>query len=76
MAAHVFPEKVGQTQKRYMWRNIRYSRRGTTTMKEWVTRVLELNGYLKDFPATNGNPTQPLDADELMDILEYRVPVR
>eukprot|EP00957_Ditylum_brightwellii_P056854 4310285-Ditylum_brightwellii.AAC.1 len=46
VAAHVFPEKAGQTQKR----------------------------YLKDFPATNGNPTQLLDADELMDILEYRVP--
>eukprot|EP00957_Ditylum_brightwellii_P038181 2886558-Ditylum_brightwellii.AAC.1 len=37
MAGHVFPEKAGQTQKRYMWRNIRYSR-GTTTVKEWVAR--------------------------------------
>eukprot|EP00957_Ditylum_brightwellii_P100868 7687748-Ditylum_brightwellii.AAC.1 len=73
MGAHVFPEKAGQTQKRYMQRNIQYSR-GTTTMKEWVARVSELNGYLKDFPAMNGNPTQPLDVDELMDILEYRVP--
>ena len=34
MAAHVFPEKAGQTQKRYMWRNIQYSRE--TTIKEWV----------------------------------------
>eukprot|EP00957_Ditylum_brightwellii_P055923 4237543-Ditylum_brightwellii.AAC.1 len=57
-----------------MQRNIRYSRE-TTTVKEWVARVLELNSYLKDFPTTNGNPTQPLDADELLDILEYRVPV-
>eukprot|EP00957_Ditylum_brightwellii_P063529 4821690-Ditylum_brightwellii.AAC.1 len=73
VAAHVFPEKARQTQKRYMRRNIRYSRGGTTTVKEWVARVLELNGYLKDFPATNGNPTQPLDANELMDILEYGV---
>eukprot|EP00957_Ditylum_brightwellii_P156710 11928196-Ditylum_brightwellii.AAC.1 len=44
------------------------------SMKEWVARVSELNGYLKDFPAHNGNPTQPLDADELLDILEYRLP--
>eukprot|EP00957_Ditylum_brightwellii_P003953 300855-Ditylum_brightwellii.AAC.1 len=44
-------------------------------VKEWVARVSELNGYLKDFPTTNGNPTQPLYADELMDILEYGVPV-
>eukprot|EP00957_Ditylum_brightwellii_P082044 6238588-Ditylum_brightwellii.AAC.1 len=55
-----------------MWRNIRYTR--DTTVKEWVARVSELNGYLKDFPATNGNPTQPLDKDELLDILEYGVP--
>eukprot|EP00957_Ditylum_brightwellii_P211415 15366142-Ditylum_brightwellii.AAC.1 len=64
MAAHVFLEKAGQTQKCYMWRNICYS--GGTTLKEWVARVLELNGYLKDFPAPNENPTQPLDAHELV----------
>eukprot|EP00957_Ditylum_brightwellii_P157120 11958296-Ditylum_brightwellii.AAC.1 len=73
VAANVFPEKTRQTQKRYMQRNIRYSR--DTTVKEWVAQVLELNGYLKDFPATNGNTTQPLDKDELLDILEYRVPM-
>eukprot|EP00957_Ditylum_brightwellii_P086388 6573174-Ditylum_brightwellii.AAC.1 len=43
-------------------------------MKEWVAQVQELNGCLKDFPAHNGNPTQPLDADELLDILEFDVP--
>eukprot|EP00957_Ditylum_brightwellii_P185841 14149192-Ditylum_brightwellii.AAC.1 len=41
------------------------------SVKEWVARVLELNSYLKDFPAHNGNPTQPLNTDELLDILEY-----
>eukprot|EP00957_Ditylum_brightwellii_P194028 14777085-Ditylum_brightwellii.AAC.1 len=55
-----------------MQRNIWYTRE--TTVKEWVARVLELNGYLKVFPATNRNPTQPLDKDELLDILEYGVP--
>eukprot|EP00957_Ditylum_brightwellii_P189258 14405249-Ditylum_brightwellii.AAC.1 len=55
-----------------MQRNIWYSGE-TTTVKEWVAKALELNSYLKDFPATNGNPTQPLNADELLDILEYRV---
>eukprot|EP00957_Ditylum_brightwellii_P166187 12651630-Ditylum_brightwellii.AAC.1 len=64
--------KAGQTQKCYMQRNIRYSR--GTTMKEWMARVLELNGYLKDFPTHNGNPTQPLNTDEILDILEYRAP--
>eukprot|EP00957_Ditylum_brightwellii_P125719 9583469-Ditylum_brightwellii.AAC.1 len=55
-----------------MRRNIRYTR--DTTVKEWVARVSELNGYLKDFPLTNGNATQPLDKDKLLDILEYGVP--
>eukprot|EP00957_Ditylum_brightwellii_P080440 6118259-Ditylum_brightwellii.AAC.1 len=45
-------------------------------MKEWVVQVTELNSYLKDFPAHNGNPTQPLNADELLDILEFGVPAR
>eukprot|EP00957_Ditylum_brightwellii_P095406 7267134-Ditylum_brightwellii.AAC.1 len=45
------------------------------SMKEWVARVSELNGYLKDFSTHNGSPTQPLNADELLDILEYGVPL-
>eukprot|EP00957_Ditylum_brightwellii_P100950 7694561-Ditylum_brightwellii.AAC.1 len=73
VAKHVFLEKTGQTQKRYMQRNICYGR--GTTVKEWVAQVLELNSYLKDFPAHNGNLTQPLDADKILDILEYRVPM-
>eukprot|EP00957_Ditylum_brightwellii_P172640 13142192-Ditylum_brightwellii.AAC.1 len=44
-------------------------------MKEWVARVLERTGYLKDFPAHNRNPTQTLSADETLDIVGYRVPV-
>ena len=39
-----------------------------------MARFLELNGYLKDFPVHNGNPTNPLDADEILDILENGVP--
>eukprot|EP00957_Ditylum_brightwellii_P048056 3649129-Ditylum_brightwellii.AAC.1 len=36
VAKHLLPEKAGQTQKRYMQRNICYSR--GTTVKEWVAR--------------------------------------
>eukprot|EP00957_Ditylum_brightwellii_P079769 6066078-Ditylum_brightwellii.AAC.1 len=72
MAAHVFPEKARQTQKCYMRRNICFGK-GITT-KEWVAQVLELNGYLKDFPVHNGDAIQPLDKDTLLDTLEYRVP--
>eukprot|EP00957_Ditylum_brightwellii_P146610 11161061-Ditylum_brightwellii.AAC.1 len=74
VADHVFPEKAKQIQKRYMQRNIRYGK--DFTVKEWVAQATELNNYLKDFPAHNGNPTQPLDADELLDILEFGVPAR
>eukprot|EP00957_Ditylum_brightwellii_P079555 6048904-Ditylum_brightwellii.AAC.1 len=72
MVKHVFPEKAGQTQKCYMRRNIRFG--GGLTVKEWVAQVLELTGYLKDFPVHNGNVIQPLDKKKLLDILEYRVP--
>eukprot|EP00957_Ditylum_brightwellii_P004936 376313-Ditylum_brightwellii.AAC.1 len=34
VAKHVFPEKAGQIQKRYMQRNIRYGKEHT--VKEWV----------------------------------------
>eukprot|EP00957_Ditylum_brightwellii_P082234 6252961-Ditylum_brightwellii.AAC.1 len=37
VAAHVFLEKAGHTQKQYIRRNIWYSGE-TTTMKEWVAR--------------------------------------
>eukprot|EP00957_Ditylum_brightwellii_P103099 7857126-Ditylum_brightwellii.AAC.1 len=57
-----------------MKRIIRYC--GGITVKEWVAQVTKLNTYLKDFPAHKGNPTQPLNADKLLDILEYGVPVR
>eukprot|EP00957_Ditylum_brightwellii_P102333 7800451-Ditylum_brightwellii.AAC.1 len=67
----VFPEKASEIQKCYMQRNIYYGK--DDTVKEWVARVQELNGYLKDFPENNINPTQPLDVDELLDILEFGV---
>eukprot|EP00957_Ditylum_brightwellii_P092987 7079789-Ditylum_brightwellii.AAC.1 len=71
IAEHVFPKKASQIQKRYMRRNIGYDK--DNTVKEWVAQVQELNGYLKDFPQHNKNPKQPLDADELLDILEFGV---
>eukprot|EP00957_Ditylum_brightwellii_P180755 13770596-Ditylum_brightwellii.AAC.1 len=57
-----------------MQRNICYSKE--FTVKERVAQVTELNGYLKDFPVHNRHPTQPLNADELLVILEFGVPVR
>eukprot|EP00957_Ditylum_brightwellii_P141602 10787620-Ditylum_brightwellii.AAC.1 len=53
VAEHVFPEKDGQAQKQYMQRNLRMG--GGITIKEWVAQVLELNGYINDFPTHGGN---------------------
>eukprot|EP00957_Ditylum_brightwellii_P043384 3289530-Ditylum_brightwellii.AAC.1 len=55
-----------------MQRNLRFGR--GITVNEWIAGVLELNGYLNDFLAHNGNSIQPLDDDKLLDILEYGVP--
>ena len=41
---------------------------------DFVTRVLELNGYLPGFPAPSNNNADSLDTDEIMDILEYSLP--
>eukprot|EP00957_Ditylum_brightwellii_P191471 14577576-Ditylum_brightwellii.AAC.1 len=48
VAEHVIPEKSGQIQKRYMQRNLQFTK--DLTIKKWVAQVQELNGYLKDFP--------------------------
>eukprot|EP00957_Ditylum_brightwellii_P131590 10035327-Ditylum_brightwellii.AAC.1 len=72
MAEHLFPKKARQTQKCYIRRNLQLM--GGMTMKKWVSRVSELNSYLKDFPVHNRNRIQPLNDEELLDILEYGVP--
>eukprot|EP00957_Ditylum_brightwellii_P056573 4288637-Ditylum_brightwellii.AAC.1 len=71
MAEHMFPKNAGQTQKGYVCRNLRLV--GEMTVKEWVAWVSEMKKCLKDFPAQNGNKIQPLNKDEIMDILEYGV---
>eukprot|EP00957_Ditylum_brightwellii_P080948 6157636-Ditylum_brightwellii.AAC.1 len=52
-------------------RNLRFT--NDLTVKEWVAQAQELNGYLKDFLKHNTNPTQLIDKDELLDILEFGV---
>eukprot|EP00957_Ditylum_brightwellii_P203033 15332938-Ditylum_brightwellii.AAC.1 len=38
------------------------------------SQSFETEQLSQGFPVTNGNPTQPLNVDELLDILEYGVP--
>eukprot|EP00957_Ditylum_brightwellii_P065782 4990091-Ditylum_brightwellii.AAC.1 len=68
----MFPKKARQTQECCMQKNLWLV--GGMAVKEWVAQVSELNGYLKEFPAHNGNRIQPLNDGEFLDILEYIVP--
>ena len=51
VTAHVFPEKVVHTQKRYMHHSLLLSK--GKAVKEWVARLCKLNKYLCEFPKVN-----------------------
>ena len=70
LKTHFFPCKALSTQKRYMRRFLRKPRE--MNIREFMARLTEINGYLKQFPPEEAN--QELPADELMDIAEYAVP--
>ena len=44
--------------------------------RDYVNRVLELNGYLTEFPTPNNNQANKLEDDEIMGILEFSLPSR
>ena len=46
-------------------------------VQEYITRVIEINDYLKEFPpvTTGGNATK-LPDDELLDLLEFGIPIK
>ena len=72
VTTHIFPARALQMQKRYMRRFLRKPA-GVKT-REFVARVSELNEYLREFPTANGEAAQPLDEDEILDLLEFGVP--
>ena len=45
-----------------------------TSIKTWVTPVLELNEYLKEFPKVNGTEERKLKKEEILGILEFGIP--
>ena len=67
---HVFPRKALTNQKRYMRRFLRKPR--DLSVREFTTRLVEINEMLDQFPPGEG--PQKLPNDELMDIAEYAVP--
>ena len=66
---HVFPRRALATQKRYMRRFLCKPR--TDSIRDFMTRLTELNEYLEEFP--DFNPNQKLPDDEIMDIAEFTV---
>jgi hypothetical protein len=70
LKCHVFPRKALANQKRYMRQFLRKPRE--MNVREFITRLVEMNEWLEEFPPANGNNKLPMD--ELMDIAEYAVP--
>ena len=66
----VLPKKALQTQRRYMRRVCRKPR--DTSMKDYIARYNELNGYLAMFN-DNGDANKIAD-DEVMEHMEFAIP--
>lgn len=70
----VFPSRAILLQKRYMRRFLRKPAGHTT--REFAARLQEINGYLPKFPrVVEGEDPVKLPDDEVLDILEFGVPV-
>lgn len=72
-----FPRRALAIQRRYMRRFMRKNK--DQSVREFVTRVVELNEYLPHFPSIDGKPnenpaSQKLSDEEIMEILEFGVP--
>ena len=71
---HVFPKRAAQTQKRFMLRFLKKPSKMKT--RDYVSRVIELNGmFVKFSQSSNDVSVLKLDNDELLDLLEYGLPL-
>ena len=70
LKTHVFPKKPLMTQKTFMRRFLKKPR--DMKVREFMTRLIEMNEYLADFPPFE--PNQKLSHEDLMDIAEYAMP--
>ena len=70
VTSYVFPTKALQYQRRFMRRHLRKNR--DSTIREFNSRLLELNAYLSEFPPYGTNQT--LVDDDLMEVLEFAIP--
>jgi hypothetical protein len=74
LTKHIFPKRAAQTQKRFMRRFLK--KPADMTTRDYVSRVIELNGMFERFPSSaNYLAVVKLDEDELLDLLEYGLPL-
>ena len=71
----VFPQKALQDQKRWMRRFLKKPR--DMPVRDYIARVIEINDYLIEFPPTVvGGDSTKLPDDELLDLLEFGIPIK
>ncbi len=71
LIAHVLLQQAYLEQKHYMRHFLKKPR--DCLAQEFVTRLLEMNQYLDQFPNFNAN--QKLSTDELLDIARFVIPI-
>ena len=70
----VFPPKALLNQKRFMRRFLRKNQ--DMRAKDYIARVCEIHSYLPLFPTNSGREAEKLPTDELLDLLEFGVPLK
>jgi len=70
LTTHVLPRRALQLQRRYMRRTVRKSPEMST--REFITRLMEVNQLLNEFPPFAAN--QALPEDKILDIAEFAIP--
>ena len=69
-----FPPKALLNQKQFMRCFLR--KLVEMTAKDYIARVCKINSYLTAFPTEPGREATKLPTDELLDLLEFGVPLR
>lgn len=72
LISHVFPARALVLQKQYMRRYLRKPLEVKTRI--FMSRLVEINSYLKDFPPFGEN--QMLPVDEVLEIADYALPAK
>ena len=72
LTAHIFPAHSYREQKRYMRRFLKKPR--GYSVREFASRLQEMNQYLRLFPSETEHPAVPLPEDELKEVLFHAMP--